>query len=400
MKIAYFDCFAGAGGDMIAAAFLDAGLDSEFLKKQLSTLGLNDLRIEITETKRAGIRALRFEPIAKQQKEHRGLEQIVEIINKSQIAEAAKQTAIKIFEKLADAEAAVHGEDKDDIHFHEVGAVDSIVDIVSASIGVHFFKEKGVAEFYSSVLSVGGGTVKTAHGFLPVPAPATAILLKDIPVTAGPGRFELLTPTAAAILTSIVDEFGSLPSMKIEKIGYGAGSLNSEKFPNVLRFIIGEAAEPAQADADSVYLLETNIDDASGEVIGYVTERLLETGALDVFTTPIFMKQNRPAVKLSVICKLQDEQRIIQVLMQQGLTFGVRRQTLQRTKLTRDFTTVETKFGKIRIKTGTFNGKIVNAKPEFEDCKRAAEKHNVAVKTVIEQAMNIYKNKRKERNNK
>lgn len=400
MKIAYFDCFAGAGGDMIAAAFLDAGMDSEFLKNQLSTLGLKNLDIEITETKRASLRAIQFSPASPNQKHPRNLEQIIEIINKSQINEDAKKTATQIFEKLAEAEAFVHGKDKNHNHFHEVGAVDSIVDIVSASIGFHFFKEKGVAQFSSSTLSVGGGTVKTAHGLMPVPAPATAILLKGVPVTAGPGQFELLTPTAAAILTTIVDEFGPLPSMKIEKIGYGAGSLNSNQFPNVLRIIIGEAAEPTQADADSVYLLETNIDDASGETIGYVTEKLLESGALDVFTTPIFMKQNRPAVKLSVICEPQLEQRLSQVLMGQGLTFGIRKQLMQRTKLSREFITVETEFGKIKIKTGTLAGKIVNAKPEFSDCVEAAEKHDVPVKTIIEQAMNIYKNKQKERNNK
>ncbi len=391
MKIAYFDCFAGAGGDMIAAAFLDAGLDADFLKQQLKTLKLKKLDIKIRKVKRCGFRAVQFIPICPKQKTHRNLRQITDIISKSKINLPAKKAAIRIFERLADAEAKVHNKNINDIYFHEVGAIDSIADIVSASVGFHFFRQNGVEKFYSSALSVGSGTIKTAHGLMPVPAPATAKLLEGIPVTAGPADFELLTPTAAAILTTIVDDFCPLPSMKIEKTACGAGSLSSEQFPNILRLIIGQAAKPAQADTDSVYLLETNIDDAAAEQIGYVTEKLLEAGALDVFTTPIYMKQNRPAVKLSVICTIKDEQKITQLIMEQGLTFGIRRQLLARSKLLRSFVTVQTKFGKIRIKTGTFSGKIVNAKPEFDDCKRGAEKFNVPIKMVADAALKKYK---------
>jgi len=390
MKIGYFDCFAGAGGDMISAAFLDAGLDADFLKQQLKTLKLKKLDIKIKKVKRCGFRAVQFIPASPEQKTHRNLKQITDIISKSKIDLPAKKTAIRIFERLAVAEAKVHGKQINDIHFHEVGAIDSIVDIASASIGYQFFIEKGIEKFFSSPLSVGSGTVKTAHGLMPVPAPATAELLEGVPVTAGPADFELLTPTAAAILTTIVDEFCLLPSMKIEKVACGAGSLDSKHFANILRLIIGRAEKSAMADTDSVYLLETNIDDATAEQIGYVSEKLLEAGALDVFTTPIYMKHNRPAVKLSAICRSEDEMKITQLIMEQGITFGIRKQLLARSKLLRSFVTVQTKFGKIRIKTGTFGGKIVNAKPEFGDCKTAAEKFNVTIKKVADAALKEY----------
>jgi uncharacterized protein (TIGR00299 family) protein len=225
---------------------------------------------------------------------------------------------------------------------------------------------------------------------LPVPAPATTELLKGVPIIGGPGQVELLTPTAAAILTTVVDRFCPLPAMKIEKIGYGAGSLESEKFPNVLRLILGQTIDDAEANADSVCLLETNIDDASGELVGSVTEKFFGRGALDVFTTPIYMKHGRPAGQLSVICKIEDIQQLEKILFEEGLTFGVRRQIMQRTKLARDFVPVQTEFGEIKIKIGLLGGKIVNAKPEFSDCSAAAEKHKVAVKTVLDAAMAAY----------
>ncbi|MFA5238514.1 MAG: nickel pincer cofactor biosynthesis protein LarC [Phycisphaerae bacterium] len=388
MKTAYIDCFAGAGGDMIVAAMLDAGLDAEFLKAQLATLGLKNLDIKITETKRCGLRALNFLPVVQKEHSHRNLKDITKIITQSKISEKAKKTAITIFKKIAKAEGTVHGKDPNEIHFHEVGALDSIVDIVSASIG---FDALGLDKVYCSTLSLGGGTIECAHQLLPVPAPATAELLKGVPTVGGPGQVELLTPTAAAILTTIVDSFCPLPAMLIESIGYGAGSLESEKFPNVLRLILGQTADETQANTDSVCLLETNIDDATGELIGYVMEKLFKEGALDVFTTPINMKHSRPAEKISVICKIEDIHKAEQVLFEEGLTFGIRRQILQRSKLARAFVTVQTEFGEIKIKTGSLGGKIVNAKPEFSDCVSAAQKHNVAVKAVLDAAIAAYK---------
>ncbi len=388
MKIAYFDCFAGAGGDMIAAAMLDAGLDFEFLKKQLATLGIKNFDIKLTQTKRAGLRAVSFTPAFKEDKHHRNLKDITEIISNSKIHNKAKEIAIAIFNKLAAAEALVHNKDLQEIHFHEVGALDSIVDIVSASVGMVALE---IEKVYCSTLSLGGGTIKCAHGILPVPGPATAELLKGVPTVGGPIDKELLTPTAAAILTTIVSQFGVLPEMKIEKIGYGAGSLESEKFPNVLRLIIGQSVCENAANTDSVCLMEANSDDVTGEIVGFVTEKLFESNALDVFTTAIYMKHNRPAVKISVICKIEDVPQIEEILFTEGLTFGIRKQILQRSKLQRDFAEVATEFGEIKIKTGSLNGRIVTAKPEFSDCAAAAKKHKVAVKTVIQTAMAEYK---------
>ena len=396
MKIAYFDCFAGAAGDMIVAAMLDAGLNADFLKSQLATLGLTNLDIKVSQTSRAGLRALSFIPVVNmehpegKEHQHRNLKDITEIITKSGISEKAKKTALAVFEKIANAEGKVHGKDPNEIHFHEVGALDSIVDIVSASVGLDAL---GLDKVYCSTLSVGGGSIECAHQLLPVPAPATTELLKGVPIVGGPGQVELLTPTAAAILTTVVDRFCPLPTMKIEKIGYGAGSLESEKFPNVLRLILGQVVDDAEANADSICVLETNIDDVSGELVGSVTEKLFKLGALDVFTTPIYMKRGRPAEQISVICKISDIQALERILFAEGLTFGVRRKILQRSKLAREFVTVRTEFGEIKIKVGSLDGQVVNAKPEFADCAAAAQKHNVSLKEVIEAAMLAYRQK-------
>jgi hypothetical protein len=384
MKIAYFDCFSGAAGDMIVAAMLDAGLNFEFLKSQIATLGLKDLEIKVNVTKRAGLRAIQFVPVIKEQPHHRNLSDITKIINSSKIGEKPKKTAITIFDRLAKAEAAVHGKDPKDIHFHEVGALDSIVDIVSAAIGLEAL---GIEKVYCSTLAVGGGTVKVAHGTLPVPAPATAELLKGIPTVGGPIDKELLTPTGAAILTTVAESFVPLPQMKIEATGYGAGTLDSEHFPNVVRLIIGESAEESAETADSVCLLETNIDDVSGELIADAMDKLLAAGALDVFTTPIVMKHARPAVKLTVICNIPDVGKVEQLIFDAGLTFGIRKQIIQRSKLAREFVTVSTRFGDIKIKVGKRGDRIVNAKPEFADCARAAQEHKVGVKEVINSAL-------------
>jgi len=387
MRIAYFDCSAGAAGDMIVAAMLDAGLDLEYLKRQLATLKIKRLDIKVRQTKRAGLRALKFVPIAPDEHHHRSIKEITAIINGSKIGDKAKKTAISIFKRLAEAEGIVHRTKPQEIHFHEVGAVDSIVDIVSAAIGLDTL---GIEKVYCSPMSVGGGMVRVAHGRLPVPAPATAELIKGLPAVGGPINKELLTPTGAAILTTVAEGFGVLPEMKIETIGYGAGTLDCEEFANVVRLIVGEAGCGAEANADTVCLLETNIDDVSGEVVACVMDRVFENGALDVFTSAINMKQNRPAVKLSVICQPGDVKRIEQTIFEAGLTFGIRRQMLQRSKLAREFVTVKTEYGDIRIKVGRWRGKIVNAKPEFADCARAAERHSVPVKVVLEAAKKAY----------
>jgi hypothetical protein len=387
MKIAYFDCSSGAAGDMITAAMLDAGLDIEFLRARLATLGIKKFEIRAAETKRAGLHAMSFVPHIPDEHHHRNLEDITKIIKNSGISDKAKQTAIAIFDRLAQAEAAVHGKEPMDIHFHEVGALDSIVDIVSAAVGLDAL---GIEKVYCSPLAVGGGWIKMAHGQFPAPAPATLELLKGVPTVAGPIDKELLTPTGAAILTTVAAGFGPLPQMKIEATGYGAGTLDCEQFPNVVRLILGQVTEESAATADSVCLLETNIDDVSPEVVACAMDKLLGEGALDVWTEPITMKHNRPAVKLSALCNVGDVGKVEQTIFSAGLTFGIRRQLMQRSKLAREFVTVATRFGDIKIKVGKLGDKIVNAKPEFADCARAAEKHKASVKEVLESAMRAY----------
>ncbi len=334
------------------------------------------------------MRAKHFVPLIKEEHHHRHLDDIKKIINDSKIGEKPKQTAIAIFGRLAQAEATVHGKDPDDIHFHEVGAMDSIVDIVSAAIG---FDALGIEKVYCSALAVGGGQVKAAHGIMPVPAPATAELLKGIPTVGGPIDKELLTPTGAAILTTVAENFGPIPPMTIEATGYGAGTLDSEHVPNVVRLILGRSAEESSATTDRVCLIETNIDDSTGEIIANAMDKLLSAGALDVFTTPIIMKQTRPAVQLTVICQTADIAKMEEIIFQSGITFGVRRQIVERSKLAREFVTVTTRFGNIKVKVGRWADRIVNAKPEFADCVKAAQEHNTSVKDVMQAAIAEFK---------
>ena len=387
MRTAYFDCFCGAGGDMIVASMLDAGLREEFLRGQLSTLGIHDLEIKISHITRCGIKAVRFEPTAPPQHHHRHLGDILHIIKNSGISETAKARAIEIFNKLAAAEAHVHRTETSNVHFHEVGAVDSIVDIVSACIGIEELK---IEKVYSSALALGGGTVNTEHGILPVPAPATAELVKNVPTFGGPEQMELLTPTAAAVLTTFASSFGTMPAMTIKAVGHGAGSREIKHLPNVVRLIIGETASATLADSDYVMLLEANCDDITGELTGHIIESLMTQGALDAFTMPIYMKHSRPAVLLSVLCNPQDAHQIEKFLFEQGVTLGIRRQIIQRSKLARDFVTVNTPYGDIRIKRGYLGERIVFAKPEFSDCAKIAAEKNLPVKFVTDAAITAY----------
>jgi len=387
MKIAYFDCFSGAGGDMITAAMLDAGLSEELLTRQISTLGIHGIELKVSQTTRCGIKAVRFEPLAPHQHHHRHLADILHIINNSGISQSAKERAAEVFKKLAAAEAHVHRTDVSSVHFHEVGAVDSIVDIVSACIGIEELK---IEKVYCSALALGGGTVKSEHGILPVPAPATAELVKNVPTFGGPEQIELLTPTAAAILTTFAASFGTMPAMTIEKIGHGAGSRDSKTLPNIVRLVIGEAAAGINTDSDYVTLLEANCDDITGELAGHIVERLMTQGSLDAFTMPIYMKHSRPAILLSVICKPQDAPQIEKFLFEQGVTLGIRRQIIQRSTLKRDFVTVATAYGDIKIKRGFVGDKVVFAKPEFSDCEKAAMENNIPVKAVILVAITTY----------
>lgn len=382
MAVAYFDCFSGAGGDMIVGALVDAGACPTALQEALSGLGLSGYSLSIGPVKKGGFAATRFEvqldPRANQPA--RKLADIQQLIQNSTLSDSVKAKSLDIFAKLAATEAKVHGSSIDQVHFHEVGAVDAILDIVGSVAALEML---GVAHVYCSPIPVGSGTVTCQHGRLPVPAPATAELLKDVPVVAGSQACELTTPTAAAVLTTLAVGFGPVPPMTLKSVGYGAGSRNGEEPPNLLRVMLGQTLEIRETDC--VTVLESCIDDASPEIIGHCLERLLEGGALDAFVQPIQMKKWRSGVLVTVLCESQMVERMEGILFAETTTLGIRRRSDSRTRLRRRIETVETAFGPIRVKIGEGNG-VVTASPEFDDCKNAARKRGVAVREVLDAA--------------
>jgi len=385
MTTAFFDCFSGAAGDMIVGALVDAGADAAALQDALSTLGLEGYSLSIEKVRKQGFATTRFDVALDPDKAqpHRHLADIVAIIDASSLPERVRQNAKAVFEKLAVAEAAVHGTSVDKVHFHEVGAVDAILDVVGA---VHALYLLGVDRVVCSPIAVGSGTVTCAHGVMPVPAPATAELLKGVPTYAGSEPKELTTPTGAAILTSLAAEFGSQPAMRVSGVGYGAGTREGEGLPNVLRVMVGDTET---AKTDTVAVLETNIDDATPEIVGFALERLLEGGALDAYAVPIQMKKSRPGVVLTVLCEPARVPQIEAILYRETPTFGVRRREEVRSCLVRRLETVETTYGKIRIKVGQWRGGLT-ASPEYEDCKAAALEHDAALRDVMAAARSAW----------
>ena len=375
MKIAYFDCFSGIAGDMIIGALLDAGLELSALKRELKKLPLTGYQIKAFKTEKKGIRGTKFEVKAPQEKFHRNLKDIFKIIDKSSLDKKIKENSKKIFGRLAEAEAKVHGVNVDKIHFHEVGGVDAIIDIVGAVIGLDILK---VDKIYSSPLSFGKGYVKFSHGKFPVPAPATVELCKNIPVRYTDIEGELVTPTGAAIITTLA-EFSHRLDFKIEKIGYGAGSADLKEIPNLLRVMTGE--KNLDLEQDEILVLETNIDNTTPEVLGYLTEKLIEKGALDVYLVPVIMKKGRPGTILSVICKVDKLNELSSLIFSETGTIGLRTQFHLRKKLPRRIEVVKTRFGKAKVKIIEYGDKI-HISPEFEDCKILAEKNNLSLKEI------------------
>ena len=323
----------------------------------------------------------------------RGLNEIRAIVRRAAISESAKATAIAVFEALGAAEARIHATDIEKIHFHEVGAVDAMVDIVCAAVGAEALN---VGEIVCSPLNVGGGTVKCAHGTLPVPAPATLELLKDAPVYSSGIQAELVTPTGAAIVKTLAKRFAPFPGMKVEKIGYGAGTRDFTGHANVVRLTIGEAQPELSADIpqDTVIVLEANIDDLNPQVFGYVVDRLLEEGALDTFGMPVQMKKNRPGMLLSVLCRPDDASKLMHLIFTETTTLGVRQREEKRQILTRHSVTVATRWGNVRLKVASMNGTVTNYAPEYEDCRRIAAEHHVPLKNVMQEALQLYVNDR------
>ena len=378
MTMVYFDCFSGAGGDMIVAALIDSGADADALHKGLASLGVGGYSLSIDKVNKQGFAATRFHvELDKSKQPHRHLGDITTIIDAAPLAEAVKKKSRQVFQRLATAEAAVHGTTIEKIHFHEVGAVDAIVDVVGAMLALELL---GIDEIRCSPIPVGSGTVDCEHGTLPVPAPATVELLKGVPLAASEEVGELTTPTAAAVLTTLARGFGPLPDITLRSSGYGAGSREGRTRPNLLRVLLGDTAD--QGEMDQITVLETNLDDVSPEVVGHCIERLHREGARDAYAVPIQMKKSRPGVLLTVLCGGDQVPAMERILFAETTTFGIRRQTVQRTKLRRRHEVVTTRFGELRIKVGERAG-LVTASPEYEDCRAAAEAHGVPLGEVI-----------------
>jgi uncharacterized protein (TIGR00299 family) protein len=383
MDTLYFDCFNGAGGDMIVAALLDAGVDAARLEHDLGLLGVEGYRLAIEKIQKQGFAATRFLVNAETDGQpHRHLRDIRAILDASRLPERVRARATTAFERLANAEARAHGVALEAVHFHEVGAIDAIVDVVSAMLALEQLQPRRVL---CSPLPVGSGTVQCAHGTMPVPAPATALLLTGVPIAATEETGELLTPTAAAILTTVCDSFGALPAMTISAVGMGAGTRDGVHRPNLLRVLGGTAteADAASAESDTVTVLAANIDDTPGEWTGYCLTRLLEAGARDAFCVPISMKKQRPGVVLTVICDSADVARLEAIMFAETSTFGIRRYVAQRSKLAREHETVATPFGAIRVKLGRRGDTLVQVAPEYDDCVAAARAHGVALRQVM-----------------
>jgi hypothetical protein len=430
MRIAYLNCFAGISGDMFLAALIDAGVPAEVLHDAVKALDLN-ASLSFSKVDRSGISSIKVEvlengkPAEKPQHSHnhdhehphhdeehthahshthsheephahehshgRSLSTIRKLIESAKLADPVKRTAIHAFELLGASEAKIHNVDIEKIHFHEVGAVDAIVDIVAASAGIHAL---GVEAWYCSPLNVGGGMVDCAHGRFPVPAPATADLLRGIPTYSAHVEQELVTPTGAALVRALAPSFGTQPAMRVQKIGYGAGTRNPKDFPNVLRLSIGDAGE---ANQSSVAILETALDDLSPQILAHVTERALALGALDVMSTAVQMKKGRLGTLLTLLADDAKVSVLEDLLLRETSTLGVRIHHERRSCLDRAYIPVNTPYGEIRIKVGSRSGEIFNAAPEFEDCRTAAAAHNVPVKQVQQLAIAAYQTSRENR---
>lgn len=385
-KTAYLDCASGISGDMTLAAMIDAGVDLDSLNAAIGSLGVPGLQLGIAEVRKRGFRATQLVVTAKPEQSHRHLHHILAMIDAGKLTTRQRELARRIFIKLAEAEARVHGISAEEVHFHEVGAADSIADIVGVAVG---FDLLGIERLVASPVPTGKGQVEIAHGICSIPAPATAELLRGIPLAESSLEGELTTPTGAAILAGLADSFGVVPAMTIERIGYGAGQKEFAERPNILRLLIGDAASIA-VKSEQVCVLETNLDDATGELIGYCISRLWDAGALDVYTTAIQMKKNRPAVMLTVLCRPEDVAAIEDVLFVETTTLGVRRWTASRHVLRRKRHRVETPWGAVEGKVGWLRDGTARFAPEFEACRYVALAHHIPLREVYEAAQKAF----------
>jgi len=376
-KIAYFDCCSGISGDMVLGALIDCGLDIKVLRKELAKLPVKGYSISASKDERHHITGINFCVRFKDSHHHRTFKEIKTLISRSSLSQRTKGLSISIFETLANAEAKVHGCKADDVHFHEVGAVDSIIDIVGTAIAVEY---SGIEKVYASSLPLGSGWVNMSHGKMPVPAPATLEILQGVPIAKSIVASELTTPTGAAIIKTLAEDFGSMPHMRIEKTGYGIGDKNFKEIPNILRVVIGKG----EACPERLLVLETNIDDMNPQIYDYLMSRLFKKGALDVFLIPIQMKKGRPAILLKALCNENKKDMLMNIIFKETTTIGIRSYEVDRRCLERNIKEVSTPYGKVKVKVSEKDGKLINIQPEYEDCKKLAEKKNIPLKEVID----------------
>ncbi|MEY2465879.1 MAG: pyridinium-3,5-bisthiocarboxylic acid mononucleotide nickel chelatase [Verrucomicrobiota bacterium] len=428
MKTLYLDIFSGISGDMFIGALIDLGVDGHLLEHELERLRLDGYHLHIARKEKSGIAGVKFDVHLAEDHDHeqahahqhhdhghthehghqhshahehqhddsRTFAEIKKLIYGSTLSDWVKQKSIAVFQRIADAEGKIHGKPPEEVHFHEVGAVDSIVDIVGACIALEML---GKPRMLAASVVEGTGWVNCAHGRFPIPAPATLAILgaRGVAVTQCDEPHELVTPTGAALLAELVENFGPMQNLVAEKIGFGLGTRDNKTRPNVLRAILGDSKVQSPKskvdwETDTIAVLETNLDDITAEILGNFIEQALAAGALDVFHTPIQMKKNRPGVLLTVLCTEADADKFSEMILRETSAFGVRRHLAERRKLKREFTTVKTPFGEVTVKIGKLDEKVVQAAPEFESCKKVAEQAKVSLKQVYEAAVRMIKN--------
>lgn len=378
MKVVYFDCFNGISGDMILGALFDLGLDKDLWDRELSRLGVSGWTVRVEKKRKGPLTGTDVDVIVEDNISHRHAKEILDIVRESSLDDDIKEKSLKILTRIAEAESRIHNEPLEEIHLHELGGIDTIVDVVGSVVGL---KLLGIERVYSSPLPLGEGFIDTAHGRLPIPAPATAELLKGVPVYSNGMKGELVTPTGAGIISTIASSFGPIPPITIEKIGYGAGKKDFP-IPNMLRAILGELYEEKQRDTNTI--IEANIDDMNPQVFGYVMDRLFKAGALDVFFTPIYMKKGRPAVKLTVISPDYIVNNLIDIIFKETTSIGVRMYKVEKVMLPREILEVDTPWGKARAKIAYINGKA-RITPEYDDCKAIAERTGLPIHEVMKE---------------
>jgi uncharacterized protein (TIGR00299 family) protein len=382
MKTAYFDCIAGASGDMLLGALIDAGLPAAALESELAKLHIHDFHLHFSKVSKNGFGATKVDVHAHDHAPERHLREIREIVEKSHVSDKVKERAMRVFTRICEVEGGIHGMSVDEVHLHEVGGVDAIVDVVGVLAGVEMM---GIERVVVSPLPMGRGFIKGAHGQIPLPAPATVGLLAGVPVYGSPIEKELVTPTGAALLTELAAAWGPLPAMTLRAVGYGAGTRDLV-IPNVVRILLGDSSSDGPWLSETITVLETHLDNDRGETIGHASQRLMAAGALDVVSIPAQMKKDRPAQVLKVLAKPEDADRLERILFEETSTLGIRRSDTRRDALHRHFDTVETRFGTINVKVAHLPNGGLRATPEYEDCRKAAEQHGVSLHAVTHEA--------------